>query len=172
MIAIDPGHGGANLGTCHHGIIEKDLTLAYALDLAALVPGSVLTRDSDRDVPLATRGVPGSTLAIVIHVDASHDPRLRGMTCYVRARGARAAAIASEILATAPAAIYGRPWPTQIPRIPPHPWLAAPLAVLAPHKCPAVLVELGFATNEQDATYLLSDEGRRQVVRNLARAIA
>lgn len=53
VIVIDPGHGGADAGTAHNGLVEKDLTLNIALRLRTLLAQAgwnvLLTRDTDID---------------------------------------------------------------------------------------------------------------------------
>ena len=53
MIVIDPGHGGADSGTAHNGIVEKSVTLDIAQRLRAVLVAQGwtvrLTRDSDVD---------------------------------------------------------------------------------------------------------------------------
>jgi N-acetylmuramoyl-L-alanine amidase len=53
VIVIDPGHGGADAGTAHNGLVEKDLTLNIALRLRTLLVQAgwnvLLTRDTDVD---------------------------------------------------------------------------------------------------------------------------
>jgi N-acetylmuramoyl-L-alanine amidase len=53
VIVIDPGHGGADAGTAHNGLVEKDLTLNIALRLRTLLAQAgwnvLLTRDNDVD---------------------------------------------------------------------------------------------------------------------------
>lgn len=62
-VVIDPGHGGADFGTVFRDrmthIAEKDVTLILAREAARQLRQvgirTILTRDSDRDVPLASR---------------------------------------------------------------------------------------------------------------------
>lgn len=60
-IVIDPGHGGLESGAKgRFGTLEKEVTLAIALKLKALIERNlslrvVLTRDKDIDVPLPDR---------------------------------------------------------------------------------------------------------------------
>jgi N-acetylmuramoyl-L-alanine amidase len=53
VIVLDPGHGGADAGTAHNGLVEKDLTLNIALRLRTLLAQAgwnvLLTRDTDID---------------------------------------------------------------------------------------------------------------------------
>jgi N-acetylmuramoyl-L-alanine amidase len=61
VVALDPGHGGSNLGTVgENGILEKELTLALARRLAARLERApevrvVMCRDRDVLVPIRAR---------------------------------------------------------------------------------------------------------------------
>ncbi|MFN2461820.1 MAG: N-acetylmuramoyl-L-alanine amidase [Candidatus Velthaea sp.] len=52
LIVIDPGHGGADMGTAHNGLVEKILTFDIALRLRALLirQGWTVRLTRDRDV--------------------------------------------------------------------------------------------------------------------------
>lgn len=54
LIVIDPGHGGADPGTIHQDIYEKDINLKISLyleeELAKLGASSLLLRDGDYDL--------------------------------------------------------------------------------------------------------------------------
>ena len=47
----------------------------------------------------------------------------------------------------------------------------ASLIVLKAPDIPSILFESGYLTNEADAAYILSDEGRRQIATGMRRAI-
>jgi N-acetylmuramoyl-L-alanine amidase len=93
VIAVDAGHGGKDPGARGpKGTREKDVTLSISRHLAAVIdaePGmrAVLTRSSDRFVPLRTRMELArgsqSDLFLSIHADAFRDRRVRGATVYV-----------------------------------------------------------------------------------------
>ena len=60
IVMIDPGHGGIDRGATVNGLIEKDLVLDFAKDLAARLEADgryqpVLTRDDDSFIPLGER---------------------------------------------------------------------------------------------------------------------
>jgi N-acetylmuramoyl-L-alanine amidase len=101
-IAIDPGHGGPEIGSVAGDLLEKDLNLRISLYLAELLQEEgfrvVLTRDEDRAVdPAYTQsGVFGQValdlqarvdiannanadLFLSIHNNGSGDPNQRGM---------------------------------------------------------------------------------------------
>jgi len=87
IVAIDAGHGGNDPGCIGHGVIEKDVALAVARQLAAVLAGrprlrTVLTRDKDYFVPLArrqqiARGY-GAQIFVSIHANAAPSPTARG----------------------------------------------------------------------------------------------
>ena len=111
IIVIDPGHGGADAGTAHNGLVEKKLTFDISLRLRALLAAQGwnvrLTRDTDTDpvspqtlAAFANDGRPNPSdraylqtrcdvansvnarLFISIHVNYSDAPSVRGTTFY------------------------------------------------------------------------------------------
>ena len=96
VVAIDAGHGGADPGAIGpRGTREKDVTLAIARRLAALVakePGMrpLMIRDSDVFVPLRSRIAKASKhqadLFISIHADAFDNPSARGSSVFTLSR--------------------------------------------------------------------------------------
>ncbi len=96
VVAIDAGHGGEDPGAKgHNGTYEKDVVLAIARKLAALVnkePGmrAILTRDGDYFLRLRKRMDKArnarADLFISIHADAFSDARVRGASVYTLSR--------------------------------------------------------------------------------------
>jgi N-acetylmuramoyl-L-alanine amidase len=103
-IAIDPGHGGDDLGVQGAGGgREKDLTLAIARRIKAAVEARLgirvlLTRDADRDVPLDDRTAVANNnkadLFISLHANASFRPETAGASIYYAAFDPNVAATA------------------------------------------------------------------------------
>lgn len=86
-VVIDPGHGGEDTGVRGGGTAEKDVTLAVAKRLQALLEGRLgirvlLTRDDDRVVPIERRtAVANNNKADVflsLHVNGSPRPSATG----------------------------------------------------------------------------------------------
>jgi N-acetylmuramoyl-L-alanine amidase len=87
IIVLDPGHGGADVGSRGpSGLLEKDVTLQVATEAARFIEQllglrAVLTRTDDSAVPLETRAAlanrSGGDLFISIHVAASLGPTRR-----------------------------------------------------------------------------------------------
>jgi N-acetylmuramoyl-L-alanine amidase len=104
-IAIDAGHGGEDPGAKgRHGTCEKDVTLAIARKLKALVDAEpnmrgVLVRDGDYFVALQERVYKArkmqAELFVSIHADAHNKPHARGSSVFALSeRGATSAAAA------------------------------------------------------------------------------
>jgi N-acetylmuramoyl-L-alanine amidase len=97
-VVIDPGHGGMESGAKGKaGNLEKDVTLAIALKLKALIEKSmafevVLTRDKDVDVPVETRSAIANNhkadLFISIHTNGSRQKTADGSETFFLSTGA------------------------------------------------------------------------------------
>ncbi len=173
IIVTDPGHGSSSsLGTCQGGLIEKDVTLLLGLELeGALGVFHVrLTRRDDTNPSFTERGEMSrdTTLALVIHVNASRRATAHGLTCYFMPGDPKARDVAQAIL-------DATPWEL---RTPTHPilayddpattrddWIQNPRAVMRRHRpTTVVLAEVGFSTNDSDRAFLLSSAGRSAAV--------
>ncbi len=92
VVVIDAGHGGVDPGTHgRSGVTEKDVVLAFALELASQLRTSGryevhLTRDSDRFIPLRERvnitRRHHADLFISVHADAIDRRNVSGMSIY------------------------------------------------------------------------------------------
>ena len=89
VIAIDPGHGGVNVGTARNGIGEKVMTfkLGNLLKEKLEANGNFvvhMTRTGDYDLPLAARGIYANTvnadLLVSLHFDGSTSGYDRGVS--------------------------------------------------------------------------------------------
>ena len=91
-VVIDPGHGGLWPGaTGKAGTLEKDITLAISLKLAAVIQRNlalrvVLTRDKDVDVSLEDRAAMANNnkadIFLSIHANSSYQKDARGPETY------------------------------------------------------------------------------------------
>lgn len=99
-IAIDPGHGGTNLGaagnTTH--ILEKNYTLLFSKELKKYlntkgIQDVVLTRDADTSLDMKDRIIFGQQqnpdLLISIHLNSNGDPAIKGSGTFYRHIGFR-----------------------------------------------------------------------------------
>ena len=108
-IVIDPGHGGPDNGAMVGGVIEKDVTLAFAKQLAGKLEASgrfnvVMSRATDVFVPLSERvriaRSAGAALMISVHADTLPESAdVSGATVYTvsdKASDAYAAKVAAK----------------------------------------------------------------------------
>lgn len=93
VIMIDPGHGGSDSGTIglNPNILEKDIALAYAKELAqelAKYPHYevIMTRDSDKNASLNERKEKAhntkADIFISLHADSNPNNNLQGASVY------------------------------------------------------------------------------------------
>ena len=97
-VVIDPGHGGIELGAKGKlGTLEKDITLAIALKLKALIEKNmafqvVLTRDRDMDVAVENRSAIANNqkadLFISVHTNGSRQKSAAGSETFFLSTGA------------------------------------------------------------------------------------
>lgn len=102
LVAVDAGHGGIDPGAVREGLREKDIALAFALDLARAIaaePGLrvMLTRESDvflrLDERVARARSAGAAVFVSIHTNAVTDAGAAGAILFTRAdRGSDAGA--------------------------------------------------------------------------------
>lgn len=152
-VVIDPGHGGKDPGapSCL-GYHEKSVNLAVGRDVARRLgtqgAAATLTREGDTFLELGDRAALANRLRadlfVSIHADSCNKPSVRGFTVYVaRAASARsrsaARAIASAMTATGLSSRGVQ---------------EANFQVLVGTTCPAVLIEMGYLSNTQDAALL------------------
>lgn len=184
---LDAGHGGKDQGTSAGKVLEKDLTLKLTNRVAALLrknrPGIklVLTRTDDTFVSLEERcriaNNARADLFLSIHINfAERNILLSGTeTFYANRRAAQDMVQAShlernadksELLAWLLQNSYsqsGRPTDRGAK--------ANNLYVLMHTEMPAVLTEVGFLSNVNDAAYLCSERGQKQVALDIYNAL-
>lgn len=93
LIVLDPGHGGNDSGARVDGVMEKDVVLAFALKLQALLVKSgrfdvALTRADDSYLTLEQRVALArankADLFISLHADSFGQPQIHGASIYTR----------------------------------------------------------------------------------------
>ncbi|MDG6773233.1 N-acetylmuramoyl-L-alanine amidase [Thiomicrorhabdus sp. ZW0627] len=108
VVAIDPGHGGKDVGAIgHNHVYEKNATLQMSRELKRLIdqqPGmrAILTRNSDVFIPLHERvkiaKKNNADIFISVHADAFHKKSVRGGSVYVLSKGG-ASSVMARLLA-------------------------------------------------------------------------
>jgi N-acetylmuramoyl-L-alanine amidase len=168
IICIDPGHGGKDNGASGNGLREKDINLSIGLKVRTLLQNAgitvVMTRSTDTFIPLQDRvdiGEKAHADAFVsIHTN-SGAPSADGIETFYNTtgsaqRGSDSVKMASfiqqrmvqEMGSTSRGTKYGD------------------LHVLRENTLPAILVEVGFITNQKEATQKLATDKYRNLAAN------
>ena len=222
VIVLDPGHGGHDGGAKKHGVLEKDVVLAFSLMLRDKLQASgrykvLMTRDNDSFVELDERREFAerhkAALFIAIHADYA-TATARGATIYslresvaeslkrsakgtvrervisgrelhaIKADAVGDASIVKGILAdlaqreveanrdrTSLFAQSVIEFMGQSTNMKDNPDRSAAFAVLKTAQVPAVLIELAYVSNQQDAANLVSNTWRQKVSDSIMTAI-
>ncbi|MGE5559854.1 MAG: N-acetylmuramoyl-L-alanine amidase [Chloroflexota bacterium] len=177
-IVIDPGHGGIDGGAYIAGqVVEKDIVLDVALALRDALGDSSrkirMTRDRDIDVSasgrrrkldLASRLTlvrqAGGSMLVSVHANYCRDRRPRGPIVFYKP-----GSTASQRLAQC---IHHALVPFEPQQSGPVP---GAFYILRNSSVPAVLVEIGFISNEQERALLKTPDYRRRIADAIARGI-
>ncbi len=165
VIVLDPGHGGNDTGALRGNILEKDLTLEIATKVKKCLQEKglkniIMTRSIDKTLTLDERvQISNNNCAnifVSIHINASVKSEVNGIeTHYFTENGYNVAkVIHKELMENVTATDRGL--------------FKSKFYVINHTEAPAVLLELGFISNEQERSSLTSE--KRQM--NSAKAIA
>ena len=169
MVVVDPGHGGKDPGTIGvRGIREKDIILPISQQVSRILSQKgikvIMTRSRDHFVSLEGRAEMANRadadLFVSIHANAISlsRPDVNGLeTYYYQSGRSLAHTIHRNIL---------RRLPINDRRV-----RRARFYVLRKTEMPAVLVEVGFLTGNQDAANLTRSSYRRQMAEAIAAGI-
>jgi N-acetylmuramoyl-L-alanine amidase len=184
LVVIDAGHGGNDSGAMKDGVLEKHLTLDVAQRFERLAKASglatKLTRAGDETVSLATRaGIANDErdcVFVSIHFDEGKRTAASGIgTFYASRRTAAAPLVASWFPFAQPVSSEGSNFESQSlaelvqeslvkrTQAMDRGTKAEQFYVIANVQHPAVLVEGGFLSNNDDVAKLTRDEYREQL---------
>jgi N-acetylmuramoyl-L-alanine amidase len=169
VVVVDPGHGGRDPGAVGiGGIYESDIVLDISQQVASLLEEqgiqAILTREDDREVDLAPRvslaESINANLFVSIHANAisMSRPDVNGIETYYYDTGAALAASIHNSLINA-TGMNDRGV------------RQARFYVLTRTSMPAVLVEVGFVTGQEDAARLSNSAVRSQIAAAIAQGI-
>lgn len=162
IVIIDPGHGGNDPGAAHFGLVEKNLNLSISQKVMALIEQdgrikAYATRNSDVFVELIDRSTFGNDIGdlfISIHNNASeYNPNAHGIETYYYNRDlgnhiGMSSKVAAEKLHRRLLEYLG-----SFERKLSH----NNLSVIRESTIPAVFLEIGFISNEEEAALLAAE---------------
>ena len=195
VVVLDPGHGGEDSGAMCAGVMEKDLTLDVARRIDRLLDSegiaTLMTRLGDSYASLADRAAFGNrvkdSIFISIHFNEDNKPVASGVETYYAARQ-----ITSGSTLTSWLPFFSRP-PSDTSNSPKpesqslagfiqealvartgslnRGTQAKQFFVIANVTSPAVLIEGGFITNQDELSKLASEDYRDQLAAAVADGI-
>lgn len=168
-VVIDPGHGGNDEGTAWYHVKEKDVALAVALRLGAILREKgvkcVLTRSADIYVSLDDRTDMANrqphSLLVSIHFNGHPATDSSGFATYHFPQSPSGKAIAETVQESLGLMLGSRNRGIG----------SQNFATLVKTMCAAVLVECGFLSNKAEAMRFASPEGQQQLAEALALGI-
>ena len=189
VITIDPGHGGEEHGVTAKGIFEKDLVaqisrhLTMELQRRRLVTDATRTSDSNPSLRHRSSVANGnrSSVFLSLHVGGSYSDKIRGPVVFTHSGETALAETVGELTPwhqgqkgfsaqSRRLALLIQERLNQLFATENSPGLA-PLEVLAPVQGPAVLVEVGYLTNPEDAEVLLQPDFQEAIAVSISDAI-
>ena len=176
QIAIDPGHGGMDPGAHRNGLSEEDIVLALGLDLKAVLAAAGasvrLTRETDTDLADQDLGHQYSTrkkqditrrvelvnswqpdLFISLHVNAIGSSRWRGAQVFFQENSHESEELAKTIQQALATVLQNTNRQAKV----------GDYRILNDSKPAAILVEVGFISNPEEAALLASSDYRQKI---------
>lgn len=204
-IVIDAGHGGHDPGTSHYGLKEKYLALDIARYLRDELQGAgvsvIMTRDSDRFIPLSGRpsvaNRAAADLFVSVHLNANKSGRVSGAEVYFPRESTTSATTQwppfmtpAEVHAASPV-VKRMLWDMVLRQTRSHSRQLAGLVcgemreglqvhckvkparfvVLRESWMPSVLVEVGYVSNREESNRLRTISYRQAAARAIAQGI-
>lgn len=173
-IVINAGHGGKDLGAvASSGELEKNITMAIAKKIQQLNQNKqfeiLLIRGTDeylspqQIVDMATKA--GADLFISLHVDALPEKNTKtGMTFWIPNNDFPkfdASKLLGEALLAQFKNNYGLYVYDNLNQREKKAW------VLNENKCPSILIETGFMSNDKDVAFLTNESNQEEIARNI-----
>ncbi|HSH39697.1 MAG TPA: N-acetylmuramoyl-L-alanine amidase [Chthoniobacterales bacterium] len=194
LVIIDAGHGGNDSGAIREGVREKDLTLDVALRLERLLKAkgiaTKLTRSTDETVSLSARAEAANEergcVFVSIHFDEGKRTAASGVGTFYAARQASApvplvaswfpfaqrvsSRETSNLESQSLAELIQDSLVTQTQAVN-RGTRAEQFYVVANVRHPAVLVEGGFLSNNDDVAKLMRDDYRQQLAAAISEGV-
>ena len=172
-VVIDAGHGGDDGGAMSGNLYEKELTLAIAKQIKAMNSSEnleiVLTRTDDETSDLQNRvdiaNDQKADLFLSIHVNAETGNKTSGFEVFIQDNTSNYAQ--SKLLGSALLQSISSIYKTDAVLK----QRAAGVYVLKQAPCPAVIIECGYLTNEEDAKFIQQPANQKAVAQKILAGI-
>lgn len=169
VIAIDPGHGGEDIGMSNEGTLEKQVTLDICSKLKVMLEGQgcqvVLLREDDthfsKEERVQKANESGADLLVSIHCGYSEDGSASGAVSYYKKDSRESAYLAEmieEALVKESGALNGG-------------FQEGSYSIISDTEMPAVLIETGYISNAEEAASLADDNYQNDVAKGIAKGI-
>jgi N-acetylmuramoyl-L-alanine amidase len=167
-VVIDAGHGGHDLGGQHDELFEKDLVNAISKKIESLNSDKkiklLFTRDDDKFVELADRtdfiNSIKPDLILSLHVNANKNETTSGFEVFVSDKSL--AYMKSNELAHKLVLDFEKNTPLNNRGV-----KNASFFILSKSEVPALTLEMGFISNQNDRNYISSEEGQNQIAKTI-----
>lgn len=167
LVVLDAGHGGSDYGAIRGGINEKDINLDVTKRVQAILQSKgvtvAMTRDKDETVSLEGRTTfcaqENPDIFVSIHVNSSLKPEITGieMHYYHQESMELARTVHSCLVSCIKTKDRGL--------------FKSRFYVINHTKVPAILVEIGFISNDQERADLVSEKRKDQTAKAVAEGI-
>jgi N-acetylmuramoyl-L-alanine amidase len=172
LVVIDPGHGGKDQGVVHGNVKEAGLVLAFAAKLEASLKAKgyrvTLTRGDDTFVPAKDRALlipdPNPVAVISLHLSESKDPAKRGFRIFSAKEDESGLIPEDRELPKRLAAALGKLDPSR-------PVQSGKLGMPVLNTSKALILELGYLSNDADRELVQSEAYQKQVADIVAAVI-
>lgn len=168
QVVIDAGHGGKDPGSSCEEAVEKDIALQLALLLQQKLEAegitTLMTREGDDNITMAERvalaNQAQAQLYISLHCNSyEEDARVMGLECYYWQSDESLALARTITQQVGQAGIKTREVKTE------------EYVVLRDSEMPAVLIETGFITNDQDRERLTNPDSQSVLMDAVTKAV-
>ncbi|MFE3871840.1 N-acetylmuramoyl-L-alanine amidase [Flavobacterium sp. ZS1P70] len=170
-IVIDAGHGGTDFGATSDAITEKKIVEQVTKKIKSLNSNVVihLTRNEDSFLSLNDRTAfinkLKPDLVLSLHVNTSLNNKTSGLEFYVAKETEffeKSSKIAAELINK-----FTTNKNLKISNV-----KTGPFYILKKSEVPAVIVELGYLTNENDKKYLVDDNEQNKIAQSISEFIS
>lgn len=166
-IVLDPGHGGSDYGAIRCGINEKDINLDVAKRVQSILMNKgvevCMTRDRDEFISLEARTITTANkdpdIFVSIHVNSCVRPEIAGIETHYYHQGSMdLAQTVHESLIS-----YVRTKDRGL--------FKSKFYVINHTNVPAILVEIGFISNDEERAELVSEQRKQETAKAIADGI-